>query len=99
MATVLVTRESQRQIDGLPLAIQARMWRVVKRLERWPDVSGAKPLSGKLAGQYRMRTGDYRMQFSVETTTIPSAEEDESESKQHTVLITKVGHRDRFYDD
>src|SRR5436305_279135 len=28
-----------------------------------PRVSGAKPLRGRLAGKYRLRTGDYRLQF------------------------------------
>jgi mRNA-degrading endonuclease RelE of RelBE toxin-antitoxin system len=47
-------------------------------------VSGAKPLRGGLAGHYRLRTGDYRMQFRV-----AAAE----------VIVERVGHRDRFYDE
>lgn len=35
------------------------------RLEAWPNVSGAKALPGRLAGQWRLRTGDYRIQFNV----------------------------------
>ncbi len=50
----------------------------------WPDVSGAKPLRGKLAGWYRVRTGDYRVQFRVEGAM---------------VIVEKIGHRDRFYED
>ena len=42
------------------------------------EVSGAKPLSGDLAGHYRLRTGDYRLRFDVEG---------------ETVIIHKVGHR------
>jgi mRNA-degrading endonuclease RelE of RelBE toxin-antitoxin system len=49
----------------------------------WPTVSGAKPLTGKLAGHYRIRTGDYRLQFRVEG---------------ERVIVEKVGHRDRFYE-
>lgn len=48
-----------------------------------PKVSGAKPLSGDLAGQYRMRTGDYRLRFKV---------------KGETILIDKIGHRKDFYE-
>jgi mRNA-degrading endonuclease RelE of RelBE toxin-antitoxin system len=46
-------------------------------------VSGAKPLCGGLAGHYRVRTGDYRLQFHVE------GEE---------VVIERIGHRDGFYE-
>ena len=59
------------------------MVRIIARLEDWPEVSGAKPLRGDLAGHYRMRTGDYRLQFHVE------GEE---------VVVERVGHRDGFYE-
>jgi len=57
--------------------------RILERLARWPDVSGARALSGKLAGRWRMRTGDYRIQFHVEGQRI---------------IVERIGHRDRFYD-
>jgi mRNA-degrading endonuclease RelE of RelBE toxin-antitoxin system len=56
----------------------------VSSLEKWPEVSGAKPLTGDLAGFFRMRAGDYRLQFRVEG---------------ENVIVVKVGHRDRFYED
>jgi mRNA-degrading endonuclease RelE of RelBE toxin-antitoxin system len=82
MATVLVTPVAQKQFDGLPFVIQTRVEKVYQRLERWPQVSGAKPLTGDLAGHYRVRTGDYRVQFSV---------------SGDVVTVEKVGHRDGFY--
>jgi len=82
MAIVLVTREAQKQFDSLPVVIQTRVEKVYRRLERWPEVSGAKPLSGDLAGHYRVRTGDYRIQFFV---------------RGDVVTVEKVGHRDGFY--
>jgi mRNA-degrading endonuclease RelE of RelBE toxin-antitoxin system len=54
----------------------------VVRLEQWPDVSGVKPLTGDLAGRYRLRTGDYRVQFHV---------------AGEIVTVEKIGHRDAFY--
>ena len=54
------------------------------RREQWPDTSGAKPLRGNLAGHYRMRTGDYRLQFMV---------------KDDVVIVDRIGHRDGFYED
>ena len=56
---------------------------IIARLEHWPDVSGAKPLRGELAGHWRIRTGDYRLQFHTEG--------DE-------VVIERLGHRDGFYE-
>jgi hypothetical protein len=50
MATVTITEEAQQQFYDLPVAIQARIERIFARLEKWPAVSGAKPLSGRLAG-------------------------------------------------
>ncbi len=72
------------QAEVLPTVIKRRLRNIIKRLENWPQVSGARPLTGNLAGRYRVRTGDYRVQFYVE---------------QDTVIIERIGHRDRFYDE
>jgi mRNA interferase RelE/StbE len=82
MAKVTVTPEAAAEFGALPRPIQTRIVHLVDRLRHWPDVSGAKPLRGPLSGRYRLRTGDYRVQFRVE------GEE---------VRIEKIGHRDRFY--
>jgi len=84
MVRVHYEREARKQLDRLPLAIKGRVLRLVERLGQWPEVSGAKPLSGQLAGHYRMRTGDYRLQFRIEAGE---------------VVIEKIGHRDRFYEE
>lgn len=67
---------------AVPPTMQRRMIGVFERLRSFPDVSGAKPLRGKLAGRFRIRTGDYRVQFRIEG---------------NRVVVEKVGHRDRFY--
>jgi mRNA interferase RelE/StbE len=85
MMRVVLTREAQKQIDDLPGVIQARIYGVLVRLQDWPEVSGAKPLKGALAGYYRIRTGDYRIQFRVEEAQI-------------LIVVVKVGHRDGFYE-
>jgi mRNA-degrading endonuclease RelE of RelBE toxin-antitoxin system len=84
MATVTITPEALRQAERLPATIRSRLRRLTLRLANWPAVSGVKPLSGRLAGRYRIRTGDYRMQFRVEGDR---------------VVVEKIGHRDRFYED
>ena len=86
MATVVITPEAQREYYSLPAAIQTRVEKILVRLEQWPAVSGAKVLSGKLAGHYRIRTGDYRVQFRVVRG-----------GTVNSVIVEKVGHRDGFY--
>jgi len=80
---VLLSPTAQRQRCRPPKTIRARPYALVQTFRQWPVVSGAKPLRGKLAGHYRIRTGDYRLQFHVE--------DDE-------VVIERLGHRDGFYD-
>jgi mRNA-degrading endonuclease RelE of RelBE toxin-antitoxin system len=81
---VVVTASALEEFTRVPRPIQARVLQLVSLLERWPAVSGAKPLSGKLAGHFRLRTGDYRVQFRLE---------------QSLLIVERIGHRDGFYDD
>ena len=81
---VLVTATALAEFTEIPRTIQARVLGLVSRLEHWPRVSGAKGLSGNLAGHFRLRTGDYRVQFRVEKSV---------------VIVERIGHRDGFYDD
>lgn len=82
MAKVTLTLEAAEGLEGLPLVIHSRVLSLLERLAKWPTVSGAKPLTGPLAGRYRLRTGDYRLQFHVEG---------------QVVIVEKIGHRDKFY--
>lgn len=84
MANVVLTSSAKREFDEIPYAMRGRVANVLDRLQRWPNVNGAKSLRGNLAGHYRIRTGDYRVQF------YPSGEK---------VIVEKVGHRDGFYGD
>ena len=84
MARVTYERDAVEQLAELPNVILARIENIVGRLQNWPAVSGAKPLRGDLAGHYRIRTGDYRIQFRV------AGDE---------VIIERIGHRDGFYED
>ena len=83
MARVTLELEAAEQFGRLPERIKARVANVIERLDNWPEVSGAKPLRGRLAGHYRIRTGDYRLQFRVQGDK---------------VIIERMGHRDRFYE-
>ncbi len=109
MATVEVLPEAVRQIDELPASIVTRIYgQLIPRLEHWPNVSGCKPLRGELAGHYRLRTGDYRLQIRVETTRrtilVPSTEKGKKRVVKrilmdHRVIVERAGHRDGFYDE
>jgi mRNA interferase RelE/StbE len=83
---IVVTPEAREQYEELPVVIKLRVKKIIERLKAWPKVSGAKALKGQLAGKWRMRTGDYRVQFSV------------SEAAK-TITVEKIGHRAKFYDD
>ena len=63
MAIVVITSEAQKQFQTLPAKIRTRVEKIFVRLKQWPAVSGVKALSGNLAGHFRIRTGDYRVQF------------------------------------
>jgi mRNA interferase RelE/StbE len=84
MATVFITPNAHKQAERLPKEIHRRIMKLAKRLEKWPEVSGAKPLSGKMAGWYRLRTGDYRLRFRI---------------KDEIITVDKIGHRSDFYEE
>jgi mRNA-degrading endonuclease RelE of RelBE toxin-antitoxin system len=88
---VLITREAQEEFRDLPAEMKFRVQEIIERLRNWPDVSGAKGLGKGLAGQYRIRTGKYRVQFRTEKTK-------EDEKEVIVVTIVKVGHREGFYE-
>ena len=84
MADVTLETVAADQFNALPARIKSRVIGIIERLQNWPEVSGAKPLQAKLAGRYRIRTGDYRVQFRV---------------RGEEVIIEQIGHRDGFYDE
>lgn len=87
MANVVFTKAAWASVKAMEYPIRGRIDEIVGRLEHWPRVSGAKPMRGALAGRYRIRTGDYRVLFSILGM-----------GSDATVVIEAVGHRDGFYD-
>jgi hypothetical protein len=57
MVDVLLSAEAQRQVILLPVTIRARLHRILNRLQKWPHVSGAKPLRGKLVLRHSLIFG------------------------------------------
>jgi mRNA-degrading endonuclease RelE of RelBE toxin-antitoxin system len=82
--TVQITSEALEQVEGLQEPIHARILAAVERLGNWPQVSGVMALRGRPTGCFRIRTGDYRVQFRLEGECL---------------IVERVGHRDGFYED
>ena len=82
MAMVVLTPVAADGLEQLSNPIHGRVLKLLVKLEQWPSVSGTKPLRGELAGRYRLRTGDYRIQFHV---------------AGNVVTGEKIGHRDGSY--
>jgi mRNA interferase RelE/StbE len=85
MFDVHVTPDARADFLSLPLGIQKRVQAVFERLVRWPNVSGAKPLRHELKGAHRIRTGDWRVLFTVNEL-----------SKK--VVVFRVAHRRDVYE-
>ena len=62
---VTVTPDAAGELSKKPYAIQLRIFDVIERLKKWPDVSGVKWLTGDWKHHARVRTGDYRLIFRV----------------------------------
>jgi mRNA-degrading endonuclease RelE of RelBE toxin-antitoxin system len=84
MVRVTLDADAAEQFLELPPRIKDRVGKLLARLGKWPAVSGAKPLTGELAGHFRLRTGDYRLLFRV---------------VKDEVIVERIGHRDRFYEE
>lgn len=63
--------------------MRARLEDVITRLQRWPDVSGCKALTGEWKGYQRIRMGDWRVIFQIIT---PS------------VIVVRIAHRSKVYE-
>jgi mRNA-degrading endonuclease RelE of RelBE toxin-antitoxin system len=79
-----LTAEAAAQYDMLPRSIQPRIDNIILRLAQWPTVSGVKPLTSRLAGNFRIRTGDYRIVFRI---------------SGDKVIVWKIGDRKDVYLD
>lgn len=84
--TVRFSVEAQADFVALPTAMKARVCTVITRLHAWPDVSGAKPLRGDMAGYYRVRTGDWRVVFYFAAI-------------DRAVVIVRIAHRSTVYEE
>lgn len=66
MVRVEISPAARKSLIQLPLGMVQRIHDVIARLERWPEVSGTKPLRGELKGHFRVRSGDWRIVFHLQ---------------------------------
>jgi mRNA interferase RelE/StbE len=81
---IFVSAEAHEKFEKLPRAIKVRVAEVYERLRKWPAVSGAKPLRHDLKNHFRIRTGDWRVVFTV---------------RGDTVRVVDIDHRKDVYED
>jgi mRNA interferase RelE/StbE len=80
---VRITPEAEAEFGLLPVVIRIRMEAIFARLEQWPKVSGARALQGNWAGNFRIRTGDWRVVFRPDGSD---------------VVVVRIQHRSEVYD-
>lgn len=74
----------EADLTRLPSNLMGRIRKALVRLERWPNVSGAKPLSGNWAGHRSLRIGAWRIIFQV---------------RGSDVIVVRIAPREEVYDD
>ena len=81
---IVLAPEAQSDVLELPLTMRVRFDTVITRLEKWPAVSGTKPLRGEWKGHYRIRMGDWRVIFKP---------------VQPDLIVVRVAHRSTVYEE
>jgi mRNA interferase RelE/StbE len=82
---VVIKPAAQRQLRKLASAIQRDLIALIESLSEQPRPPGCKKLKGR-QNQYRVRSGDYRIIYSIEDTSL-------------MIRVIKVGHRRDVYEE
>lgn len=78
-----ISRSAEKQIEAMPHRDRLRVIETIQALASEPHPAGSKKLSG-YRDVFRVRTGNYRILYSVERARI-------------LVVVLKVGHRKDVY--
>jgi mRNA interferase RelE/StbE len=82
MYRVELTRQAQKQLNGLPAPIQQRIAAKLRALQANPRPDGSLKLTADEG--HRVKVGDYRIKYLIDDDT-------------HLVTVTKLGPRQNFY--
>lgn len=82
--TVILTKKAQKNLDKIRGKTYDQIYKIALDLSNNPFPVGAKHMIGVAPTQYRIRTGDYRIIYNVDT-------------KKKLIYILKVGHRKDIY--
>jgi mRNA interferase RelE/StbE len=86
MFKVNLSKKAQKFYKKADRPLARKLARCFEQLEREPrHHSNVKPLTGKLAGHYRYRVGDYRVIYRID-------------DRQLTVFVLKIAHRSEAYE-
>lgn len=81
---VVIKPLAEKKLNKLPVQVRAALMNAIHKLADDPRPPGCKKLRG-YAGLYRIRSGDYRIMYSIEDKIL-------------TVFVTQVGHRSEVYE-
>lgn len=79
-----LTRAARRALDSLPTKLQKQIDRQILALAKNPYPPGSKKLKNDVEGLHRIRVGDYRILYIVETHRL-------------VIVIVTIGHRREVY--
>lgn len=82
---VSVKASAQKELNSLPKQIVSRVYAGLTQLAENPFPAGYKKLRGEKPATYRVRVGDYRILYIVDT-------------KRKTLVVTGIGHRNKVYE-
>jgi len=69
MYEVRITEPAEEEIKKLDKRKATELLKQLKKLENYPDVYG-KPLRGSLSGLWQLRSGKYRIWYTIEDDTV-----------------------------
>lgn len=83
MYKIIFEKPAEKFFRKLDKKDQERIGRKILELENNPELG--KPLTGKLAGLWSLRSGDYRALYQIRHNEL-------------LILVLKIGHRKNAYD-